>query len=178
MWPRSLLRQPLRSDRVVYVGAIETWFDLETVERWAEALPEVRFDLVGPRRAGIRSDLPNVHFPGPVPYERLPETIGGAGCGLVPFTVDDLTLGVHPLKMYDYLMLGCPVLSSALPEVRPAEEGVFVYRDAEEGLDLLRDILERDDFDREALQNLAIANGWGRRMDTVFDLLNEPREAA
>jgi hypothetical protein len=158
------------TDRVIYVGAIEPWLDTGAVESWARALPEVRFEIAGPDAVGWRPTVPNVHLLGPVPYEELAQLVVGAGCGLIPFRVDPLTRGVHPLKLYDYLVFGCPVLSSALPEVEPDPRGVYGYRSPEEGRDLLETILDRR-HDREALRSLAADNAWDRRLDHVFSLL-------
>jgi len=170
---RRWLRTTPQSDRVVYVGAIERWFDADAVEYWAAALPHVHFDIFGPNRTRLESSLPNLHYPGPVPYENLPELLAPARFGLIPFKVNKLTRGIHPIKLYDYLMFGVPVLSAALPEVKPDTRGVFVYRDAQEGLELLRTHLGRA-FDREALQELAGTNSWVKRLKTVFDRLGEP----
>lgn len=162
-------RRPL----AVYVGAIESWFDARAVETWARALPDVEFRIVGPNGAGLSSKLPNLSYPGPMPYEELPELLSQARCGLIPFRLDDLTRGVHPLKLYDYLAHGCPVLSAALPEVTPDERGVSVYHSAEEGIDVLRREMERPRplEERLALRQLARDNRWERRLDVALDLL-------
>lgn len=173
----ELARTVPPSNRVVYVGTIDSHFDGEAVERWAAALPEYRFEIAGPNLAQLTSSLPNLSFLGPVSYERLPEWIAGARFGLIPFKVNALTRGVHPLKLYDYLSLGCPVLSAALPEVTPDPRGVLVYRSAAEGLELLRAHLDRD-FDRKTLQKLALVNSWTERLKPVFESLGEPIEGA
>jgi len=51
--------------------------------------------------------------------ERSPDTIAGYvrafDVGVIPFVVDDLTEGVSPLKMYEYLAAGVPVVATPLP---------------------------------------------------------------
>lgn len=159
-----------RRDRVVYVGALEEWFDLEAMELWARGLPAMELVVVGPNRHGFSSSADNLRFVGPRPYEELPAILGQARFGVIPFRRGRLTDGVHPLKLYEYLAAGCPVLSADLPEVKPRAEGVFVYRDAAEGLAILRRQLDRP-VDRPALRRLAVANGWGARLDRVGELL-------
>jgi len=156
--------------KAVYVGALAEWFDLKTVEIWARALPAVRFELVGPNPLSLRSSLPNVHFPGPIPYGAIPQLLAGARVGIIPFQVTPLTLGVHPLKMYDYLAAGCPILCADLPEVAEDSRGVFKYRHPEEGLGCLRRILDGT-FDPEALREIARANSWPKRLETIWPLL-------
>lgn len=168
--------QSIRADRprrVIYVGALEEWFDLPTVEHWARGLPEVRFDLVGPNRLGLHSELPNLHFVGPVPYEEVPDLLLRASCGIIPFRLQRLTRGVHPLKLYEYLAAGCPVLSADLPEVRADGTGIFKYSAAADGLEVLSGILDRP-VDREALRRRVLDQGWDRRLDQVGELLGCP----
>lgn len=164
------------SNRIIYVGSIDSWFDVDAVEYWAEALPEMVFEIAGPNRLGLTSCQPNLSYVGPISYERLPEWILGAQFGLIPFKMNKLTRGIHPIKLYDYLSCGCPVLSAALPEVTPHRQGVLVYRDKEEGLELLRSHINRD-FDRGCLWRLASRNSWTQRLQAVFDLLDESHES-
>jgi glycosyltransferase involved in cell wall biosynthesis len=159
--------------RVVYVGALAEWFDLEAVELWARHLPEVTFEIAGPNPRGLSSALANIRFLGPVPYEEVPRLLAGARCGLIPFRVTPLTLGVHPLKLYEYLAAGCPVLSADLPEVAADSRGVFKYRQAEEGLAILRQVLDQP-WDRQALGELVQAHTWAERLQPYWPLLEQP----
>jgi hypothetical protein len=155
------------SPRVVYIGALDSWFDLPTVEYWAAALPGVRFELGGPNPRGLASELSNVRFLGPIESTEVPQFLSGARFGIIPFERNDLTLGVHPLKLYDYLSAGCPVLSVDIPEVRTHQAGVFTYRTPEEGLEILRGHLETH-FDRERLRQIADGNRWPARLAPVL----------
>lgn len=159
-----------RPQRVIYVGAVAEWFDLPVVERWARGLPDVTFDIVGPNRLGLASELPNVRFLGPVRYDQVPELLLGARCGIIPFRIQRLTRGVHPLKLYEYLAAGCTVLSADLPEVHADGRAVFKYTDADEGLVMLQEVLERP-VDRAALRRRVLDEGWDRRLDRVGELL-------
>ena len=155
--------------RVAYIGAIAAWFDLEAIELWARSLPDVEFVLAGPKLEGLDSSLANVTFLGPVPYDLVPQLLLRASCGIIPFRVDRLTVAAHPLKLYEYLACGCPVLSADLPEVRSGS-GIFKYRDPGEGLDLLRRILATP-VDRAALRRRVLDEGWNRRIDRVAEML-------
>lgn len=161
---------PQGPPRVVYVGAFEEWFDLEAVETFARRLPELRFELAGPNRRGLASPLPNVRFVGPLRYGQVPDFLAGARVGLVPFRVTSLTRGANPLKIYEYLAAGLPVLAADLPEVPADPRGVFTYRDADEGVERLREMADRH-WDVAGLQAMAVANSWERRVDAVAERL-------
>ncbi len=159
-----------RLNRVVYAGALRSWFDLAAVELWAEALPHVEFLIVGPNDTGMHSSVPNLKFVGPVPSLELPALLATAGFGIIPFKMNDLTEGIHPLKLYEYLASGCMVLSAQLPDIREIEGAVFTYRDPEEGIAILEENLKRT-VDRGRLHRIAVAQNWADRVDDVASQL-------
>jgi len=80
------------------------------------------FVLVGPNAlARRRLDLrPNLHLLGPRPYEQIPAYLRNADIGLIPFDVrghPDLVNSIHPLKLYEYLASGLPVVASRWDEI-------------------------------------------------------------
>ena len=58
---------------------------------------------------------PNVHLLGPRPYEGLPAVLRGADAGLIPYVRSALTDSIFPMKVYEYLAAGLPVVATPLP---------------------------------------------------------------
>jgi Glycosyl transferases group 1 len=50
----------------------------------------------------------------------------GADVGLIPYAVNDLTRSVFPMKVYEYLAAGLPVLATPLPALAGTEKVEFV----------------------------------------------------
>jgi GT2 family glycosyltransferase len=104
-----------------YVGALARWLDYELLARVAQARPDWDFRFVGKRlddswdRSALPG-LPNVAFLGPRPPAQIPRILGGFDVGLIPFRAGRETAAVSPLKLYEYLAAGLPVVSSPLPE--------------------------------------------------------------
>ena len=112
-----------------YFGAIADWFDIGTVRAVALAFPECLILLVGEDSAGAKrrlGDLSNVRFTGEVPYSTLPYYLHAFDVCLLPFRVIPLTLATNPVKIYEYLAAGKPVVSTDLPET--AQFGDLVLR--------------------------------------------------
>ena len=66
--------------------------------------------------------MPNLRFPGPVPYADLPGHVAHFDLCILPYVVDDSTRNINPLKLKEYLATGKPVIATPLPEaVRLAE---------------------------------------------------------
>jgi len=62
--------------------------------------------------------LANVHFLGPRPYSALPGYLKGFAVALLPSALNDYTRGMFPMKFFEYLAAGCPIVSTALPALR------------------------------------------------------------
>jgi hypothetical protein len=112
---------------VGYVGAIDRWFDMGLLERCAEQHPEWDFVLVG-SSAGLPSDAaprhPNLRLHGEIDYEDVPRLVRGFDVCVVPFADTTLTRCVDPVKVYEYLAAGRPVVATALPELQRLETGL------------------------------------------------------
>lgn len=120
----SVYRDPLGRRIIGYYGAIAEWFDLELVQAAARRHPDCCILLVGADTVNARSrlaGLPNVTFTGEVPYSRLPYYLHGFDVCLLPFMVTELTLATNPVKVYEYLSAGKPVVAVDLPELRQFE---------------------------------------------------------
>lgn len=107
----------------VYVGAMNIWFDYELVNRAAAELPDVSFVLIGPdQMARPRlQHLPNLHLLGRKLFDEVPAYLYNADVGIIPFDVKghaDLIHNTNPLKLYEYMACGLPVVSVEWDEMR------------------------------------------------------------
>ena len=93
----------------------------------ARLRPEWSVVLVGPRGAGdpggdvsALEAAPNIHLSAPA-LTTLPQVLRGADAGLIPYAINDLTRSVFPMKVYEYLAAGLPVVSTPLPALEGVE---------------------------------------------------------
>ncbi|HEV2856753.1 MAG TPA: glycosyltransferase [Thermoanaerobaculia bacterium] len=136
---------PRRQDagiRIGYVGALGPWFDVEAVGQAARTLPDWRFRLAGrvedPEVTAL-SGLPNLETVGEIPFAEVPGFLSDLDVALVPFRDLPLTRAVDPVKLYEALALGLPVVARRLPETeRWPEPLVYLYDDPESFLRQLR----------------------------------------
>lgn len=112
-----------------YYGAIAEWFDRDLVEATARRFPEYCILLIGADTAHVKSRLgalSNVIFIGEVPYDDLPYYLYSFDVCLLPFRIIPLTLATNPVKVYEYLSAGKPIVSVDLPEMAQFGELVRV----------------------------------------------------
>lgn len=164
-----------------YYGAIAEWFDLDLLAQVAEAFPDCLILLVGADTCGAQQALKrysNVKFVGEVPYKELPFYLYGFDICLLPFRVIDLTLATNPVKVYEYLCSGKPVVSVDLPELRQFGELVYTATDAADFVSKCRVALEQseDAAQRESRIEFARQQTWEHRaLELEESLANSQR---
>ncbi len=172
----SRVKSPARPI-IGYVGAVSEWFDGQLLFEAARAKPEWQFDVYG---ATVGADissaraLPNVNFFGEIPYESVPSVIAHFDVCMIPFRIIPLTLATNPVKVYEYLAGGRPVVSSLLPELVGMEDvDVFCTGSTADFIAKIELALDRSgQAERIRLrQEFAQINDWSRRVDELVSLL-------
>ncbi len=154
--------------RIGYVGALGPWFDAEAVEHAARAQPDWHFRLAGrvedPQVAAL-SALPNLETVGEIPFADVHGFLSDLDAALIPFRDLPLTRAVDPVKLYEALATGLPVVARRLPETeRWAEPLVYLYDDPESFLrQLRRAIQERTPAHALERRRAAEGESWDRR---------------
>lgn len=121
-----------------FVGHIRNWVDLGLVRELARAYPEATVVLIGPKGPDIvLPEEKNVLWLGPKPQRELPRYIAAFDVCLNPFADSALTADVSPLKFYEYLATGKPIVSTRNPaQVAEFADVSFVARDGREFIDM------------------------------------------
>jgi len=128
--PTPLWLEHLQRPVIGYHGAIAEWFDTALVGQMARMRPQWSFVLVGGTfTADLRplEGLSNVHLTGEQPYKMLPAYLHSFDACLIPFRQLPLTEATNPVKFYEYLSAGKPVVSVPLPELQPFEADGLIY---------------------------------------------------
>jgi glycosyltransferase involved in cell wall biosynthesis len=112
--------KPINRPRLVFVGAIAYWIDLELLRFMAETRPDWQIVMVGPVlvNTAILDGIPNIRFMGRKPYNSLPDYLGWCDVALNPYKIDSVAENCSPLKIYEYMAAGLPTVSTDMPEAR------------------------------------------------------------
>ncbi|MCD6046816.1 MAG: hypothetical protein K0S08_463 [Gammaproteobacteria bacterium] len=131
--PQEIYQDELGRDILGYFGAIAEWFDVNLVREVAKAFPDKLILLIGNDTANVKNqlkDLANVKFTGEVSYQQIPYYLYAFTVAIIPFKVVPLTLATNPVKAYEYLAAGKPVVSIDLPELKDFDNLVHLATDA------------------------------------------------
>ncbi len=93
----------------VYLGVVQERVDLDLI---AAACAVMRVVVAGPAAPEFADALrrTDVTWLGPVEPETIPDLLRAAAVGLVPHRVDALTTSMDPMKVFEYLAAGLPVV--------------------------------------------------------------------
>lgn len=118
--PRDLAALP--RPWIGFAGAIFTYLDYEILAAVASAFPEASLVLLGAvhdtARAQELARARNVHLLGARPQQEVPEYLAAFDVCLSPFKAGAVRRAVNPLKIYEYLAAGRPVVSTPLESLR------------------------------------------------------------
>ena len=174
--PNSLLAG-VEHPIVGYYGAIADWFDLELMIHVARNRPGYTFVLLGGVFELDLSELerlPNVRLLGQQPYETMPQYLYHFDACLIPFKTHHTTAATDPVKVYEYLSGGKPVVSVTLPELEPFRDLLYLAADRDEFLAQLDSALAEDDPNMvERRRSFAAQNTWPKRYEVITKSLQD-----
>jgi glycosyltransferase involved in cell wall biosynthesis len=158
---------------VGYFGHLSrSWFDWEAVHHLAASRPAWSFHIIG-YGDGPESPPPdNVLLLGKVPHNQLPEYAANWDVALIPFRPGNVSRAVDPVKIYEYLALGLPVVTQGMPHL----EVIPGVRNAEsaEAMAVLIEQAAKAAFEREAVRDFLRRNTWPQRARAILDLRGQP----
>jgi len=156
---------------VGYFGAIAGWIDLGLVYEVAKQRPLYSFVLIGQvfgRDTTALQALPNVHLLGNQPYENIPSYLREFDACTIPFLLNDVTAATDPVKLYEYLSLGKPVVATGMAEIRLLSDLIYIARNAEEFCQCLdRCLAETGDEPKNRRIEFAKQNTWESRVTAI-----------
>ncbi len=169
----------LPAPRVVFIGAIAARkVDFELVGAIAVARPHWSVVLIGPIGLGdpdtdvspLRAHA-NVHLLGPRRQADLPAVLRGAAAGLIPYRASRLTASIFPMKLYEYLSAGVPLVATGLPSVAGVD-GVALTDGVEATVVALESAIALPAHRRRALSAAAANHSWSSRLAEISAALS------
>jgi glycosyltransferase involved in cell wall biosynthesis len=182
--PADLARIP--HPRLGFVGALAEYkVDLALIDAVAALRPDWHWVLIGQVGEGQPDapapsclSRPNVHLLGPRPYEDLPSYLGGFDVAVLPMCRNAYTAAMFPMKFFEYLAAGLPVVSTPLPALAAHAP---LFRSAHGALAFaatLADVLAGQCPDPIACDAAARAHSWEWRMAEMVRLVERSSPSA
>ncbi|AEE97100.1 MAG: hypothetical protein PWP48_912 [Clostridiales bacterium] len=157
-----------------YSGAIASWLDWQLIKSVADRCKQWDFVFIGPLYFNF-SDVAhgsNIYYLGRKAYEELPCYINCFDVCVIPFRKSGMTDAVNPVKLYEYLSAGKPVVSTDIYELEDIPF-VSVSKNTDEFVKNITYWIESNDEEHvKQRREFARANSWAERAKRVSDVLD------
>jgi glycosyltransferase involved in cell wall biosynthesis len=172
--PEDLAAVP--EPRIGFVGVLSDFkVDFALVLDVVRRRPDWHWVFIGEEREGQMNPLKkelsrqaNAHFLGYKPYSTLPEYLRGISVGTLPLMINDYTRSMFPMKYYEYLASGIPVVATPLDFTRRHAEGLDVAADPASYVEAIARQLARGRLtDAEAVSFVG-NNTWNSRIENML----------
>ena len=175
--PRPAELANITTPIIGYTGAVCQRIDYELLVKIAAANRDKTIVIVGPRQdkefTNINLDeIPNIIFTGPKKIEQLPAYLRYFDCTIIPFVKNNLTGGIYPLKINEYLGAGRAVVTTDFSEdISTFKDHVYMAASHEEFLQFIN-IAIKDNDPQKMQQRLqtATGNAWEQRILLFWQL--------
>lgn len=164
--------------KVGYIGTISTWVDLDLIKNIALKYSDLDFYIIGPieKQTYMQkySKIGNIIFTGSQPYYSIPNILNKLDICIMPFKKTDLVKAVNPVKIYEYLAMGKPVIALRYEETEKFGDLIYMYNNEDEFQLCLDKILQGSESTSVIDRRIKFAqnNSWENRTNTLEKILN------
>jgi glycosyltransferase involved in cell wall biosynthesis len=152
----------------------EDWIDFSLISTIAQCHPEWSIVLIGRSKLdiGMVCKEKNIRFLGIKDFNNLPQYSKYFDVALIPFKINELTLSSNPLKMFEYLASGLPVVSVNIPEVARYGNLVKIANTPEQFMEKINEALLDNDVMKKRYRSDAVEDQtWDNRLEVISDII-------
>lgn len=162
-----------------YYGSLAEWVDYDLIKEVAKKRRNWLWILVGVDYDGSLKksrilEYKNILYIPPQPYKKLPGFLKAFDVATIPFKINEITLSTSPVKLFEYMASGKPIVTSKLPECLKYQS-VWTYSTTEECIKLIEKAvtLQKEDPYWTILSNDAKNNTWDVKAIEILHAINE-----
>ena len=164
--------------RIGFVGAVSDYkVNFELIAAVAKARPDWRWVLIGQVGEGQPNTtidalaLPNIHLLGARDYQQLPHYLRGFDVATIPARSNPYTASMFPMKFFEYLAAGVPVVATQLPALAEFSAACDLAGSNELFIAAIDRVLSGTRPDREYCLQLARQYTWQWRTQEMLAIL-------
>lgn len=159
--------------RIVYTGAVYDWFNKELFYDVVKSNPDKSFVVIGFGNEEIlKEKCSNLYFLGAKKHSDLKNYLSNCQIGIIPFRDDvDLIVNCDPIKQYEYISCGLPVITTYMPEAIINKPYTYIAKNMVDFNNLINYCLDLD-IDKNKVQNFIIENSWDERARILCEISN------
>ncbi|MDO4536349.1 MAG: glycosyltransferase [Clostridium perfringens] len=152
-----------------YFGALAKWFDYDLIKKISKEFHDINIVLIGVdydkslAKSGVLN-LNNVYYIDAVEYKDLPNYARFFDVSMIPFIINDITKSTSPVKLFEYMALGKPIVTTNLPECRKYKSPL-ISKDHNEFIENIKEAIKlKEDYNYKLQLSIeGKENTWSKR---------------
>lgn len=164
--------------RLGYLGFISERTDIDLIRYIALLRPNYLLLIAGPDRGILGpskiTELSNVKYIGPIHHEQAPSFLKNLDVCLIPHKDNEYSRSMSPLKLFQYLASGRPIVSTKVAGTERWGNLVMLSDTYDAFIHNIDVTLEKDNQKKSAIRiNAAKAENWDNRVEHMINKLME-----
>lgn len=164
-----------------YLGTLQERFDVELMVKVVEKLPDYNFVLVGPVVSGNHftalKSFRNVIFLGSKEYKTVPAYMQSFDVAIIPHVINEFTQSMDPLKIYEYLACGKPIVTTKIEGTGKFKDDLYVVSSADEfSAAIVKALSENTKQKIEMRKKKAENHSWDKNIHNIIDKIEKLRK--
>lgn len=160
--------------KIIYIGTISSWFDFDIITSHLKVDKGISYHLYGP----IESTVPKIkglNLYGPIAHNEVFKAMNEADILVMPFLVNDLIRAVNPVKLYEYIFTGKPVLAPKYEESEKFGDFVYLYETTTQYFEIIGHLKAsnyKTKRSKEECFSFVKENTWANRSKVITETLS------
>ena len=160
---------------LVYFGTVSEWFDMDLMKKLLDKHSNLKLIIFGPTDTALPISS-NIIYGGILKHHQIESAMILSDALIMPFKITELILAVNPVKAYEYIASGKPVILTEYDETKKFDEFAYLYNCSEE-LDLLfyklsvGKLMPRQNS--EMCERFGLQNNWSQRIKIFAGVIGQ-----
>ena len=166
----------LQHPNLTYIGTVDDWFDFETINDFAKNNSDYFINIIGPINENIRNVIKkikckNIKFYGPIEHDLVPTYIKNSDVLIMPFIVNDIIEYVDPVKIYEYLYMKKPVITTYWDELNQFKDMAYFYKNSKDFDKKVKFAINKSVKETKKYKQLIKEANWDERLKKYIEAI-------
>jgi len=177
--PKNIRKITSQNKTIIgYYGALAKWIDYKLLSEIAAKRNDWNIVLLGViyDQEIYKSDIiraKNVYILPPVHYNTIPTYGKCFDVCIIPFKINDITKSTSPIKLFEYMALGKPIVTTPMPECKKYKSVYIADNRADDFIEKINLALKNNNKRyQKLLEKEALENDWSSKADEIINIIS------
>lgn len=163
----------LSKNTITYIGTVSEWIDFENLIKLLDNNADLHVVLYGPQRMPEIPQHDRLEWRGIIPHNQILSVMNASTALIMPFIVNELIESVNPVKLYEYIYSGKPIIASRYGETKKFEGLISLYSSYKELQTFIdKYVYDIVPLDVDSMKKYAMNNTWDARSSQIISIID------